>query len=199
MRRRLFEMAVALSLLLWGLTLALSIRGRLVREALDVIHTACHEETATHRGLTLDSDCHHVGIIFDFDQGPSSELGQWEKLPPKWIRFARRRLAPTQAREWRRLGFSYEREPFHYGNFHGVRRVLTAPHWSLLGLFAVLPGVSAWRWRRKRRRRQESRCVHCGYDLRATPDRCPECGAIPAPPHNPPMQRTATASSGAVE
>ena len=72
-----------------------------------------------------------------------------------------------------------------------VRR-LRVPYWPLAVVIVL--------WMTLGSRRPASTgvyCTTCGYDLRATPDRCPECGGRPAPaseaPHNPPMQRTGAA------
>ncbi|HYE18296.1 MAG TPA: hypothetical protein VEA69_07615 [Tepidisphaeraceae bacterium] len=56
---------------------------------------------------------------------------------------------------------------------------VVAPHWLLAGVFAILPAGRAIAWRRRRNRRAPGHCRHCGYDLRATPERCPECGREP--------------------
>jgi hypothetical protein len=51
---------------------------------------------------------------------------------------------------------------------------LIVPHWFLIPL--LLAG-SLICWRASRYRQVPHRfCRRCGYDLRATPDRCPECG-----------------------
>lgn len=54
--------------------------------------------------------------------------------------------------------------------------IVTAPHWALALVTAALPAVSLFRWYRSRRRPRAGLCTTCGYDLRATPDKCPECG-----------------------
>jgi len=58
----------------------------------------------------------------------------------------------------------------------------------LVGLpFYTLPvvipiwAVSAFKKAKRKKRLREGRCVQCGYDLRATPDRCPECGLLKTP------------------
>jgi len=53
------------------------------------------------------------------------------------------------------------------------------PHWVFVSLFAIPPLVRFRGWRRRRRASVAGTCPKCGYDLRATPERCPECGMVP--------------------
>ncbi len=57
--------------------------------------------------------------------------------------------------------------------------VWAVPFWLIALLLAVYPMFLAFRKRYAARRSIHGLCHSCGYDLRATPDRCPECGTIP--------------------
>jgi hypothetical protein len=67
-------------------------------------------------------------------------------------------------------------------------RLITVPFWLFAAITAIPPLLALRRKLHERRCWHLARCPSCGYDLRATPNRCPECGrARPQP--------TATASA----
>lgn len=61
-----------------------------------------------------------------------------------------------------------------------TERQVAVPMWALLLGGIWFPIIQVARYRRIRMRMRTGCCVACGYDIRATPQRCPECGTIPA-------------------
>jgi len=58
-------------------------------------------------------------------------------------------------------------------------RAIAMPLWFVTMLFAIAPAARFFRAVSRHRRERKGLCEVCGYDLRATPDRCPECGKVP--------------------
>lgn len=61
----------------------------------------------------------------------------------------------------------------------GSQVFVSIPYWLLVAVTAIAPGLWGMQYWRKRRRKRKGMCRNCGYDLRASPDRCPECGYQP--------------------
>jgi hypothetical protein len=87
---------------------------------------------------------------------------------------------------WRRFSFTVVREGSPFPSFFAC-----GPRWAVIAIAGVLPlawlglnvppALSLPRRLRERRRVRSGRCARCGYDLRGSTDRCPECGTpVPA-------------------
>jgi hypothetical protein len=99
----------------------------------------------------------------------------------------------SQGPRWRRgrqtawvtqsvLGFGKRSYTYPWGtSATGMRTVITAP-WIVivvpLGVVAYLCLLGVRRLRQRDWRRLNGLCLRCGYDLRESSNRCPECGSV---------------------
>jgi hypothetical protein len=191
MKRRLFNLAAAVSLVMMLATVALWVRSYFV---LDRVAFRCASESPT--SLTFLRGSSNRGAIFlrRFDVAvtggsppPTYRVedgllidvgrnGHWTKGDPER---GQSRLREVFAFSWHDA--TYARRPLRDLTQSERDRGVTFPDWVVLLLAALAPALW-WRVHRtQRQRRRAGRCESCGYDLRATPERCPECGTAVAP------------------
>ena len=183
MKRRLFNLFAGLSLLICLSTVSLWIRSW----HMDDVATFGFERPAQRTTWKVEADA-CVGYIYinlehvawrreAIDFWDDREKPGWElkHLPAKspdvrWY-VPYNGTGPTFVRF------------FDYANEHSmVDRIhlwhFSASCWFLTAFFALLPLVVLIRFALQRSRRGTGFCPHCGYDLRATPGHCPECGTV---------------------
>jgi hypothetical protein len=168
-RRRIFNALAATSLLLFSLIVVLCARSYWRS---DVVQCRV-------RGELLRIESGRGGVWFFVDQTPQplASVG--------WASFPNPRYPYCTPVPSRCLGFDF-RSQHSTGWVSAIETVridqyeLTLPLWCPILLTAVLPVMRVWSTVRARRKR--GLCPKCGYDMRATPERCPECGRIAAAP-----------------
>jgi hypothetical protein len=178
-KRRLVTLAAAASLVLCVATMALWVRSYFIAD-----------EWYDSRPDRYDSAWSLRGIIFiqhtTLQSEPVAPLGvhySSDRLTPPPPSGRARSPDPGTVRDLRFLGFQWfvsrgGTGPSLYGGAvtTAARWRVAFPLWFIAILFSLLP----LRWIMRTRPPKIGSCPNCRYDLRATPDRCPECGAAPA-------------------
>ena len=96
---------------------------------------------------------------------------------------------------WNRIGFGYVSQSQSAQGLNDST-VTTRAYWLPYWLLAVVASLIPLRWAIvlaiRARRRRRGLCAWCGYDVRVSAGRCPECGsALPATSRNPATTTTA--------
>ena len=194
MTRYLFTVVAFLSLLLFAVVVALWLRGQFVGdewhlppgEVSDVTPAApmLGPAQAWRRQVSLHAGGGRVRVMRrEVQDGRAAPAGHTTTPPRDAVGDLPAMTASDRAHA--ALGFAYlrrDKQPFNRppvtGWYWGFVAV-TVPCWALAAASAALPAL--WTVRRVSRRRRTARekrglCPACGYDLRATPGHCPECG-----------------------
>jgi hypothetical protein len=200
MRRKLFNLAAGLSLAVVAATVVLWVRGNWQCDQVNWFsqdHGVCFSSANSVMAVMFGPNYKGPDAIPPFESG-----WRYQHYPAKSDDRdpdqdqVRCQIPTAKYHRLGWLGFAYD--PNHLQTFNGQPKMvwysshrIYFPSWSLAAIAGILPAMWCWRRRRERVRRKFGRCVNCGYDLRGAPERCPECGE--APPHNPPLERTAAA------
>jgi hypothetical protein len=110
--------------------------------------------------------------IADFSRfGPSGFKQQWPASNGLEFRATQRQFGDYET-HWQYGDF----ELFADYSGHHYYQFAFAPCWSALVLLAIMPMGYAVSALPRNQRKRRGLCPACGYDLRASPERCPECG-----------------------
>jgi hypothetical protein len=172
MKRRLFNLVALLSLLLFAAAVVLWVLSYVRHD--NFVHVAPRrvENVTSKRGRVFVQLYWRAKAI----PAPPRYAGGWV-----WKRLFLDVDYPEarSLRGWRLLGFDLHNY-VSTGPYGQVIRDIAVPYWSLCLITLAAP-VQWFRTRRKAgTRRPGGLCPTCGYDLRATPERCPECGTAAA-------------------
>jgi hypothetical protein len=213
MTRRQLNLLTLLSLLMCVATAALWVRSHFARDGLWYTRGPDRYSLHSYRGRLWFwklSDLRYVeasvwttpakmGAGFVWDSAPDSWYDPF-RGHPKGVRVPDDFLDAASfggTVDRRFLGFRYVRNAnwaplaqLQAGYPTASSTAVYVPDWSVVALAAALPAARLARLARSRRRRSRGLCPACGYDLRATPQQCPECGAAPAA-LRPPVHRPA--------
>jgi hypothetical protein len=195
MRRKLFNLASAVSLImfvatgvLWILSYSWSMSVRYVHDspAINQLVQIHYHVVALRGGFSLYLWHHHATtpesvneLLDDHNWHPALELlsarveeidaaQKGYQLPPQSYLFKPTSPSP--------LGFQFSSLRGVYRGNHAWMYAVAIPFWLPVTLFSILPILTIRRIRRSQVRAKRGLCRACGYDLRATLDRCPECG-----------------------